>query len=161
LEKDPTQRFQSARDLAFALEAVVESRSSGATSSVSPVSSGLRLAVPWIVAATLAAALGLNMCPKATLAPLPRVQFDIETPATPGANQIALSPTGTHLATVSAESGGMVWVRGLDNTVGQTIQGSEGATWPFWSADGQTIGFFANGKLRRVELQGGFPSQRT
>jgi len=67
---------------------------------------------------------------------------------------IALSPDGTRIAfgALNSEGKTQVWVRPLGQLVSTAIDGTEGATFPFWSPDGRSIGFFARGKLKRVSL---------
>jgi Tol biopolymer transport system component/tRNA A-37 threonylcarbamoyl transferase component Bud32 len=67
-----------------------------------------------------------------------------------------LSPDGKRLA-FGAETDGKVrlWVRPLDSATAQALAGTEGATFPFWSHDGRWLGFFADGKLKKVEAAGG------
>jgi eukaryotic-like serine/threonine-protein kinase len=67
-----------------------------------------------------------------------------------------LSSDGSRLAYVAADSQGRIvlWVRRLDSPKGQPLDGTEGVEYPFWSADGRNIGFFADGKLRRIEASG-------
>ena len=48
-------------------------------------------------------------------------------------------------------------MRRLDNVVPQPLGGTDGADLPFWSADGRSIGFFASGKLKRIDVEGGSP----
>src|SRR5262249_30794120 len=60
---------------------------------------------------------------------------------------------GRQLAFVSGTpSGPQLWVRSLDQSAARPIAGTEGATQPFWSPDGRAIGFFAGGKLKRVDV---------
>jgi len=160
LEKDPQQRFQSVRDLAFALEAVVDARPTE-TIHIKSVSAAPRRSVaglvPWGIAALLAVALAYAMWPQPAAAPMPRIQFDIAAGFGPGSNQIAISPQGTHIASIVAESGGLLAVQTLATQTTQTLRGTEQPAWPFWSPDGQHVGFFANGKLKRADLLGGPP----
>ena len=74
-------------------------------------------------------------------------------------NNFALSPNGRTLAFVATDSAGntSLWVRHLSATDAQLLPGTEGATLPFWSPDNRFIGFFANGKLRKIEVAGGVP----
>jgi serine/threonine protein kinase/Tol biopolymer transport system component len=69
---------------------------------------------------------------------------------------VALSPDGTHLV-YAARQGGIqqLYLRPLDGLETKLIQGTEGATEPFFSPDGQWVGFFAGGKLKKVPLSGG------
>jgi Tol biopolymer transport system component len=72
---------------------------------------------------------------------------------------IALSPDGTRLVYVIREDGEQpsLWLRRLNETRGQALAGTAGATYPFWSPDGTHIGFFADRKLKRISAQGGAP----
>lgn len=70
---------------------------------------------------------------------------------------LALSRDGAHLAFVAEAANGSrsLWVRAMAATTATVIEGTEGATFPFWSPDSQRIGFFADGKLKVVDLTGG------
>jgi len=75
------------------------------------------------------------------------------------AGPVSVSPDGRHVAYVArdAEAGRMLWVRDLDAATARRMAGTELCTFPFWSADSRSIGFFAGGKLKRVEIDGGLP----
>src|ERR1700686_669679 len=70
---------------------------------------------------------------------------------------MALSPDGTKLAFVATATGGspQLWVRPLDSTAAQPLAGTEDASFPFWSPDNRSLGFFAQGKLRIIDASGG------
>src|SRR5712691_2715026 len=69
---------------------------------------------------------------------------------------IAISADGTHLAYVARQGGvQQVYVRAMDSLEAKAIPGTEGAVNPFFSPDGQWLGFFANRKLMKVSLNGG------
>jgi serine/threonine protein kinase/Tol biopolymer transport system component len=90
----------------------------------------------------------------------PAVQFDIVPPGditrTIHARFIAVSPNGRHVAFVATtENARRLWVRTLAEPALRMIAGTEDGGWPFWSANSQSIGFFAGGKLKRVDLAGG------
>jgi Tol biopolymer transport system component/DNA-binding winged helix-turn-helix (wHTH) protein len=69
----------------------------------------------------------------------------------------AISPDGTRLAFVAVDRDGksMLWVRALAATGAQQLAGTDGATFPFWSPDSRHIGFFAQRKLKAVDIAGG------
>ncbi|MFQ5583655.1 MAG: protein kinase, partial [Calditrichia bacterium] len=69
----------------------------------------------------------------------------------------ALSPDGTLLAYVAEDSTGKshLWVRRLDALSAQKLSGTEGASYPFWSADNRFIAFFTSGKLKKINAAGG------
>ena len=68
----------------------------------------------------------------------------------------AVSPDGNSIAFIGfSKTGSTLWVRPLDRDEPRLIPSSEGALSPFWSADGKSLGFFADGKLKRVPVAGG------
>jgi DNA-binding winged helix-turn-helix (wHTH) protein/Tol biopolymer transport system component len=70
---------------------------------------------------------------------------------------IALSRDGSHLAFVaeSADGSRSLWTRSMSSTTATAIPGTDGASLPFWSADRRQLAFFADGKLKVVDLAGG------
>ena len=69
--------------------------------------------------------------------------------------QLAISPDGQQI--VVAPSFGVqqptpLWLRPLASTAGRLLTGTEGASFPFWSPDGRSIGFFADQKLKRLDV---------
>jgi Tol biopolymer transport system component len=85
--------------------------------------------------------------------PAPEMRLDIATPATMQPLQFALSPDGLHLAFVAnSASASMLWLRPLNAATARALPGTEGAEYPFWAPDGRTIGFFASGKLKRIDI---------
>ena len=172
LEKSPERRFQSATDIAFALESLSSASGvSGETATVisSPVSGWrIRKYLPWFAAGVLLIAL---------LAALPFViaYFRIAPPSRPSAvratlltpenahllsfSNIAVSPDGLRLAFVAIGANGVqsLWLRPLGALSAQPLAGTEGAILPFWSPDSRFIGFFANGKLKKIDTAGGPP----
>ncbi len=72
---------------------------------------------------------------------------------------LAVSPDGSRIAIVAmgADGKSQLWVRSLDTLVAQSLAGTEGAFQPFWSPDSRFIGFFAGGKLKKIEVSGGPP----
>jgi len=69
---------------------------------------------------------------------------------------LAISPDGTHLAYVARQGGTQqLYLRAMDSLETKAIPGTEGAANPFFSPDGQWLGFFANRKLMKISLNGG------
>ncbi len=74
----------------------------------------------------------------------------------PNGVDIALAPDGSRLVYLAqGENGPQLYVRGIDELEARPIPGTEGASQPFFSPDGQWLGFGANGQLRKVASAGG------
>jgi Tol biopolymer transport system component len=161
LEKRPDQRFQSARDLAFALSALSGSDSTSALKATAAEGQGALWAwigIPLLVAALAAAAwLGMKRVPA-----VKRQQFAISVPGE--VSHMALSADGSMLAFVSPEESTglpMIYVQAVGSADATLLAGTEGASFPFWSPDNRFLAFFANGKLLKIEVSGGVPQALT
>jgi serine/threonine protein kinase len=164
LAKNPDERWQTAADLLHELKLVVRY---GTLPTVAPKVSRKREVVPWAITAILSIALAstaLFILLRHTPAP-DRVAFEVQTPPASAGFELmmlALSPDGSHLAYLAPENGSrMIFVRRLDEVSGTALAGTAGALFPFWSADGRSIGFSAGGQLKRVDLEGGPPQMLT
>jgi hypothetical protein len=162
LKKNPAGRFQSASDLAFALEGVSSPSDSAADAVIADGRKGLlrNPRTAWAIAVSCALLVGLAIATSLYFrpaAPEPVVtRLDIVTPPTGDAYSMALSRNGRQLAYVAnGDHGSQLWLRPLDQVAAQPLAGTEGAIGPFWSPDGRAIGFFAEGKLKRIDLSGG------
>ncbi|PYS60380.1 MAG: hypothetical protein DMF74_18790 [Acidobacteria bacterium] len=171
LEKSPERRFQSATDIAFALESLSGSSgvSSETTLAIPSLSSRARIKklLPSIAAAIFLIAL-LAVLPFAIAyfrVPTSRpnvVRAMIPPPENAHLlyfNNMAVSPDGLRLAVVAIGANGVqsLWLRPLGASSAQPLAGTEGASLPFWSPDSRFIGFFANGKLKKIDAAGGPP----
>ena len=71
-------------------------------------------------------------------------------------NLVQLSPDGSRLAFVAVcGEDRSIWVRTMATGENRQLAGTVGAIYPFWSADGRSLGFFAGERLKRIELEGG------
>jgi Tol biopolymer transport system component len=158
LEKNPANRFQSVRDLAFALSALSGTDSTSAALSAVPSSRKrmwLGLAIAALALAAVAA-LAFFLTPR----PLPLRRLEFAIPAQGEVSHLALSPDGTMLAFVSPDetSGvGMLNVQRIGSPKAIILAGTEGATYPFWSPDEAYVAFFADSKLKKIAVSGGTP----
>ncbi len=177
LAKDPEDRWQTARDLAVELKWISEAGSQaghapyGAMAGVpAPIVSRrkVREKVLWGVAAVslvLAAALSYAYIRRMS-APVRPIRSLILPPekvsfAVGGyEGGPVLSPDGTRLVFPGRDASGKeaLWVRPLDSLTAQRLEGTEDSSYPFWSPDSRTIGFFAGGKLKKIDAAGG-PAQ--
>ena len=86
----------------------------------------------------------------------PETRVDIPAPPTGLPESLAISPDGSKIAFVAPDGGlGLLWVHDLNSGNSQTFPQTEDAARPFWSPDGRSIGFFAKGKFRTIDLETG------
>ena len=162
LQKDATQRLRDAADLRIQ---IADAR---AAAQPAPVGATARAPRRWLLLAGLAcvvaAAIGgiavwtLRRAPAGTqqvsrsVIPLP----PDESLAGTRAPVVALSPDGTQLAYVAAGPGGaQIYLRNVDSLESRAISGTGEGYHPFFSPDGQWIGFFAGPSLKKVSVSGG------
>ena len=165
LEKSPEQRFQSARDVAFALEGLTNH--SGQTAAVGAAAKArpTRAVLAWAIASLFAlTTVALWVVSLRQDRPVARpVRFEIPAPEGGALQGIlgvssVISPDGQTLAmVVTTGEAPHLYLRALDSTTYRRLAGTDGASNPFWSPDSQWIGFFADGKLKRVGVAGGAP----
>jgi serine/threonine protein kinase/Tol biopolymer transport system component len=164
LEKNPEERFHSARDLAFAVEAV--SGTPGASTSAATLLRALpppkrktRELLAWAAAglfliAVMVLAWFYFRRPPAVepsisfVVAMPKDAVDVSSPV--------ISPDGRTLAFVVTVRGQrLLYVRPLASLEAQALPGTEDAGSPFWSPDNRFLGFFSNSKLKKIEVGGG------
>ena len=161
LAKDPDKRWQSAGDVARELEWIAEA---GPEAEVRPSAGGrLRERVAWSVAAaaTVAAVLFAALWVMRAPEPPSVVRFDVPPPAgVPVVDSPKLSPDGRYLAfnAIDEQGNAQIWLRPLNALEARPLAGTEGTTRPFWSPDSSYLGFFADGKLKKIPVDGG-PAQ--
>ena len=168
LEKNREARFHSARDVAFALEAIADAGQSSAQTmipSALPRSRRTIKYLPWIIAGILAVVLAITTAllmfsSKHTTSSAGVVRASIEQPENAyflPRTQFAVSPDGSRLVFVARPPGGrqLLWVRPLGATTAQPLAGTDDAVYPFWSPDSRSIGFFSQSKLKRIDASGG------
>ncbi|HEY6369151.1 MAG TPA: protein kinase [Candidatus Sulfotelmatobacter sp.] len=158
LAKDPEDRWQTARDLALELKWISESGPHPGAMAGLPAQGKLSQSVAWVVATigfvgavALLAALFFRASPtvqpiRASLLPPQNSSFL--------PNNFAVSPDGRQLAFVALGSDGKtaLWVRALSASGAQQLNGTERASFPFWSPDSRQIGFFADARLKTVDV---------
>ena len=112
----------------------------------------------WVTIAMALLAAAAVMFVRRTQKPVesPLIRFSIPISGGEG-EQIAVSPDGRRLAYSSRGPRGemLLWVHAFDSVEDHPLAGTEDAAFPFWSPDSRNLGFFAQGKLKKVDLTGG------
>jgi serine/threonine protein kinase/Tol biopolymer transport system component len=173
LKKKPKDRLQAIGEARILLEeyrADPEAFDSPSTIPASTVASkpGWLRALPWAVAAAafLAATVFGARALTVSGAAESTIRFQVPPPdgrgyqldsVRPGA--VVVSPDGQSLAFSAWDGDGQVrlFVRDLDEVTPRVLAGTEQAQYPFWSPDSKSLGFFADGKLKKVSASGGQP----
>jgi Tol biopolymer transport system component len=176
LDKDPSRRFQSTQDLAFALSTVgAPSSSSSGVAAITgaPRKNWPRLvfggAAGFVVLIALVTMAAVLLQRRTTTAqPVRRLALTLPdaeplaaasfAPLGLGKISIAISPDGKRVVYVANRSGTpQLVVRELDQFDVRPLRGTEGAYGPFFSPDGGSVGFFTQTALKRLSLAGGDP----
>ena len=162
LQKDPKERVHAIADARLAMKGTFET-------SVSPreatVTESRRL--PWLVA-TVSTCLATGVAVWSLVrpespAPLSVSRFAVDVPFNEsvlgsGSPAVALSPDGTAMVYVGGSHGETeLYLRRMDQLEASPIAGTRGALSPFFSFDGQWIGFEQDGHVKRASLAGGPP----
>jgi len=166
LEKDRRERLRDLGDVRLLVG--IDSGEPGATAAAEalPKTTRQRRAVPWAVASLLfAVAIVFAVAYfrksgkpqgviRSMIAPPEGVTFAFGDSSGP-----VLSPDGTRLIFPAWDASGKeaLWVRSLDSLTAQRLEGTEGASYPFWSPDSGHVGFFQAGKLKEIDVTGGPP----
>jgi Tol biopolymer transport system component len=168
LAKDPEERWQSARDVALQLRAIPEDERAGPPGAAAPRGRNLERLI-WTAVALAAFGAAWWLGGPSAVRPVPArpVRFQVAAPENTSFNvvgrdagPVAVSPDGERLAFVATTSEGrkLLFVRALETLATQPLAGTDGASFPFWSPDSRFIGFFAEGKLKKIPAAGG-PTQ--
>ena len=176
LAKEPEKRWQTASDVCDELKWIAEGGSQAGVPAPISAKAKCRERLAWSVAAIVFVAFVVAMAfgaaayfqraPEETQS----VRFLVSLPekwslagqlaatgAPPG--PLMVSPDGRRIAfaATSADRKSLLWIRSLDTLTAQSLAGTEGAVRPFWSPDSRFLGFFADGKLKKIEVSGGPP----
>ena len=164
LQKDRTRRLADIADARLEIDEAIAAPASGADLGavvpVAPRRSAWRAVAPWAAALLLSVVTGVIVW---ALRPAPAtpqsVRFNIPPPGTVPAEMFSLSHDGRVIVFVAPDGPTTrLWIRPLDGLEARALSGTDGATYPFWSPDSSSIGFFAEGKLKKIALSGG-PAQ--
>jgi eukaryotic-like serine/threonine-protein kinase len=168
LEKDPEDRWQSAHDVASELRWIGEAGSQAGVAAPVTMRRKTRERTAWALAAVMFALLAalafVHFRPTneivtpalSSLLPPAGLQFSFS-----GLNvtSLAVSPDGKKVAFPAPDENGQtqLYIRFLDILEPRRLGGTTGATNPFWSPDSRFVAFFADGKLKKVDINGAPP----
>jgi len=158
LAKDPDERWQSASDLASELNWIAEGGSQAQEAGRAPAGRKRWERLSWLSAATfflLMSAAGVAWWEASNRRAQP-MYFHAAVPF--AANDLAFSPDARTLAMVAYSASAndyTLWTHEVGSQRTTSLEGTQGAAYPFWSPDGKSIGFFADGKLKKVDVSGG------
>ena len=153
LVRERSQRLDSASVARLEIEAASSSPVD------EPVDTHRRRSWPLVFAAA-AVAMAIGAGAVWFLRPSPGIRelrLDVATPARADAYSFALSPDGERIAFVAGSASGplQLWLRTFAESAATPLPDTEGALNPFWSPDARSLGFFAEGKLKRISVAGG------
>ena len=162
LEKEPDDRYQTARDVMLDLKWISEAGSRAGVAAPVAARRKSRERMAWMlagIASAIALALVGFVVVNQPVKPEP-LRFLI--PAPPEIrvmNTPKISPNGKYIAYNATDSTGtsMIWVRPLGSLIAQTLPGTQNAQRPFWSPDSRYLGFMADQKLKKIAIDGGPP----
>ena len=158
LEKNPKHRRRDAGDVRIDIErALADPAAETAAAGAARTSR-----VAWLVGAV--AILAVAVLTIATIRYLrdppapsgPEMRVEVNPPLQSAPLEFALSPNGRHIVFVASADGRQrLWLRALNEVDAQAMTGTDGAAYPFWSADSRSTGYFASRKLYRIDVGGG------
>src|ERR1700736_3138018 len=167
LAKEPEKRWQGASDLCDELKWIAEGGSQVGLAPTAAVKGIRALGRRALIVGLGILLLGVAVASLVTwnLKPSPPQPVSRVTITLPPGQQlagldvgpaVALSPDGTHLAYVARQGGNQqLYLRAMDSVEARPIPGTEGAAAPFFSPDGQSLGFFAGSNLKKISVSGG------
>jgi Tol biopolymer transport system component len=167
LRKNPEERYQNAHDIKLELQWVATERPAAAAALAAPAPA--RRPFAWIAAIVATLLLGMiaGFLLHRAAPPAPSIRTVMDPPPNTSfrltddtAGPPVLSPDGSSITFTATGSEGKIalWVRGMNEPEAHALAGTEDAFFPFWSPDSRSLGFFADGKLKTIDLNGGSPA---
>ncbi len=158
MAKDPEDRWQSAGDLASELNWIAEAGSQAGIAAPAILGRRRLERAGWVLAALLLVALAAVAVSAWRESSRRPAAMHFQAPLSFPANDLALAPDGRTVVMVAyAERAHnyMLWTYEVGSRRSEPMEGTQGASYPFWAPDGRNIGFFADGKLKTVSASGG------
>jgi eukaryotic-like serine/threonine-protein kinase len=164
LQKNPEERYQTAHDIKLELQWIARERPVPATTAVAPAPAPSPLG--WVAAVVVALLLGsvAGFLLHRPTSPAVSMRTVIDPPAgaafrltDDAGGPPVISPDGSTLAFTATDQQGKngLWVRPMNSVEARALAGTDDAIFPFWSPDSRSLGFFVNGKLKTIDVNGG------
>jgi eukaryotic-like serine/threonine-protein kinase len=156
LAKDPNDRWQTARDLMQELKWSAESALTNAAVPTAPARR-TREALAWLIAVALVVILIAGAIWWRNSKPSVETMY-FPAPLPFPAKDIAVAPNGHTIALVAYQESArrnVLWIYELGSHGARSLADTEGASYPFWSSDGRSLAFFADARLKKLEVSGG------
>jgi serine/threonine protein kinase/Tol biopolymer transport system component len=164
LQKNPEERYQTAHDIKLELQWIARERPAPATTAVAPAPAPSPLG--WVAAVMVGLLLGSvagfllhrpsspAVSMRTVIDPPPGAAFRLTDDA---GGPPVISPDGSTLAFTATDQQGKngLWVRPMNSVEARALAGTDDAIFPFWSPDSRSLGFFVNGKLKTIDVNGG------
>jgi Tol biopolymer transport system component/predicted Ser/Thr protein kinase len=168
LAKEPDDRWHSAKDLCDELKWIAGGSSQAAPAPVAQVKGTRTFGRRELILSSGASLLGAvvagiaiwNLKPSPSAQPVTRTVITLppgqQLAGLENGSAVALSPDGSRLAFVALQDGTQqIYLRAMDSMEARPIPGTDGGVAPFFSPDGQWVGFFEGAKLKKVSVSGG------
>jgi eukaryotic-like serine/threonine-protein kinase len=166
LQKNPEERYQTAHDIKLELQWIASEKPAAQKQESLPAAVPARRSPGWIFALIAALFFGVvagfllhrsnppALSIRTVIDPPPTTNFRL---SDDNAGPPVLSPDGTAIAFTATGPDGKVqiWVRPMNSLEAHPVQGTDGAIFPFWSPDSRSLGFFADAKVKTIDLNGG------
>jgi serine/threonine protein kinase len=158
LAKDPDERWQSAGDVMRELQWIAVSGPQTSSSAPTPARPAAKERLAWAIALVVVtvAAILLGVSSFRAEPESPETHLEITTPPTSDPVTFAISPDGRKIVfAATSDEQSRLWLRSLDTGTARPLPGTDRGRVPFWSPDSRSIGFFADGTFKRVDLDTG------
>jgi serine/threonine protein kinase len=165
LQKNPEDRFQTAHDIKLELQWIAAERSSPVAAASPHAPSNTRERLGWAIAMVISVVLALvagsflhrshpsEKSIRAVINPPDKTTLNLTGDA---AGPLVLSPDGASIAFAATGEDGKtaLWIRSMNSLDARALPGTDSAIFPFWSPDSRSLGFFADGQLKTIDLNG-------
>jgi serine/threonine protein kinase len=161
LAKDPDERLQTVHDVKLQLKWIKEDASSSRLATAPGATRGPWDRIGWLVSGLLLLLLLTGSAWWLRTRETPSAMYFNSSIPFP-ASYIALSSDGRTLALVAYSdqaNKNVIWIQSVGGRNATVLPGTEGASYPFWSPDGRSLGFFADSKLKTIDAASGRSAQ--